>query len=99
MIDMPPRMEVPLQALRIGDLSIAAIPFETFVEMGLELKAKSPFPDTFVVSLANGSYGYLPTAAHHQLGGYETWLGTNQVEVGAAEKIVDTLLQMLKQLQ
>ncbi|MGB2714838.1 MAG: neutral/alkaline non-lysosomal ceramidase N-terminal domain-containing protein [Vicinamibacterales bacterium] len=99
MLEMPPRIEVPLQALRIGDLAVVTIPFEVFVEMGLELKSKSPFPDTFVVSLANGAYGYLPTAAHHQLGGYETWLGTNQVEVGAAQKIVDTLLQMLAELK
>jgi hypothetical protein len=99
MLEMPARIDVPLQAIRIGDLAIVTIPFETFVEMGIELKARSPFPDTFVVSLANGSYGYLPTAAHHQLGGYETWLGTNQVEVGAAQKIVDALLQMLQQLQ
>jgi hypothetical protein len=99
MNDMPPRIDVPLQALRIGDLAIVTIPFEAFVEIGLELKAKSPFPDTVVISLANGAYGYLPTAAQHELGGYETWLGTNQVEVQAASRIVDTLLQMLTRLQ
>jgi Neutral/alkaline non-lysosomal ceramidase, N-terminal len=99
MADMPARIDVPLQALRIGDLVIFAIPFEVFVEMGLELKAKSPFPQTFVMSIANGAYGYLPTVAHHELGGYETWLGTNQVEIQAAPKIVDTLLEMLPQLK
>lgn len=99
LLNTPARIDVPLQAVRIGDLAIVTIPFEAFVEMGIDLKARSPFPDTFVVSLANGSYGYLPTAAHHQLGGYETWLGTNQVEVGAAQKIVDALLQMLAQLK
>jgi hypothetical protein len=99
MTKMPPRLEIPLQAVRIGDLALVAIPFEVFVEMGLELKAKSPFSDTFAVSLANGAYGYLPTVAHHELGGYETWLGTNQVEIQAAPKIVDTLLQMLAQLE
>jgi neutral ceramidase len=99
MMDMPPRIEIPLQALRIGDLALVAIPFEVFVEIGLELKAKSPFPETFAVSIANGAYGYLPTVAHHELGGYETWLGTNQVEVQTAPKIVDTLLQMLAQLK
>jgi neutral ceramidase len=99
MVDMPPRIDIPLQALRIGDLALVAIPFEVFVEMGLELKAKSPFPDTFAVSIANGAYGYLPTVAHHELGGYETWLGTNQVEVQTAPKIVDLLLQMLAQLK
>lgn len=99
MAGMPPRLEIPLQAVRIGDLAIAAIPFEVFVEIGLELKTRSPFPDTFVVSLANGAYGYLPTAAHHELGGYETWLGTNQVETQAAAKIVDALLPMLARLR
>lgn len=99
MAQMPPRLEIPLQAVRIGDLALVAIPFEVFVEMGLELKAKSPFPDTFAVSLANGAYGYLPTVEHHELGGYETWLGTNQVEVQAAPRIVDTLLKTLEQLR
>jgi hypothetical protein len=99
MLQLPGRIDVPLQALRIGDVLIGTIPFETFVEMGLELKTKSPFPDTFVVSLANGSYGYLPTASHHKLGGYETWLGTNQFEVGAADKIVEALLQMFAELK
>jgi neutral ceramidase len=99
MAEMPPRIDVPLQALRIGDLAIVTIPFEVFVEMGLELKASSPFPRTFTVSLANGAYGYLPTVAHHELGGYETWLGTNQVEVQAAPKIVATLLQMLREFR
>ncbi len=98
MMDMPPRIDIPLQALRIGDLAVVAIPFEVFAEMGLEIKAKSPFPDTFAVSIANGAYGYLPTVAQHELGGYETWLGTNQVEIQTAPKIVDMLLQMLAQL-
>jgi hypothetical protein len=99
MAAMPSRIDVPLQALRIGDGALVTIPFEVFADIGLELKAKSPLADTFVVSLANGAHGYLPTAAHHDLGGYETWLGTNQVEVGAASKIADTLLQMLQQLK
>ncbi|MGH9372480.1 MAG: hypothetical protein ACRD15_13190, partial [Vicinamibacterales bacterium] len=99
MMEMPPRIDVPLQVLRIGDLALATIPFEAFVEIGLELKAKSSFVETVAVSLANGAYGYLPTVAHHELGGYETWLGTNQVEVQAAPQIVDTLLQMLAHLK
>jgi neutral ceramidase len=99
MVEMAPRIDVPLQALRIGGLAIVSIPFEAFVEMGLELKAKSPFPDLFAVSIANGAYGYLPTAAQHELGGYETWLGSNQVEVQTAAKIVSTLLEMVGQLK
>lgn len=96
--DVPAHVEVLLQAVRIGDLAIATLPFEVFVEIGLELKEKSPFGQTFTVSLANGSEGYLPTPEHHALGGYETWLGTNRVEVQASQKMVDVLLQMLSTL-
>lgn len=96
---MPPRIEVVLQALRIGDLAITTFPFEVFVEIGLEIKAKSPFTQTFTTSLANGSEGYLPTVRQHQFGGYETWLGTNRVEVQAAPTMVDALLDMLVRLR
>ncbi|MBN2314042.1 MAG: neutral/alkaline non-lysosomal ceramidase N-terminal domain-containing protein [Sedimentisphaerales bacterium] len=95
----PDAISVVLQAFRIGDLSICAIPFEVFVEIGLELKQKSPFSRIFTISHANGSSGYLPTFAQHELGGYETWLGTNRVEFHAADKIVTSLLAMLDQMR
>ncbi len=91
----PPRVGIVVQALRVGDLGIAAIPFEVFAETGLEIKQKSPFKPTFTVSLANGAHGYLPTPAQHRLGGYETWLGTNRVETEASVKIVDALTELL----
>jgi hypothetical protein len=88
-----------LQAFRIGDLGIAAIPFEVFTETGLDIKARSPFQPTFTIELANGSYGYLPTPRHFALGGYETWLGVNRVEPEASEKIVATLLDLFSTLK
>ncbi|MEQ9407704.1 MAG: hypothetical protein RIK87_08240 [Fuerstiella sp.] len=90
----PDTIDVPLQVLRIGDLGISAIPFETFVEIGLDLKDRTPFADTFTIELANGSFGYLPTPEQHELGGYETWLGTNNVEFEASRKITETLLKL-----
>lgn len=95
----PREISIQLQALRIGELGISAIPFETFAETGLELKDRSPFPDTFTIELANGSYGYLPTPEQHRLGGYETWLGTSYVEEEATTKIVDTLLKLFADLR
>lgn len=83
----PESLRIILQTFRIGDLGIAAIPFETFTETGLAIKAASPFKTTFTIELANGGYGYLPTPEQHQLGGYETWLGTNRVEKEASRKI------------
>lgn len=98
MHDSPANVSLILQTFRIGDLGICAIPFEVFVEIGLEIKEKSPFGQTFTISQANGTYGYLPTVAQHKLGGYETWLGTNKVEIQAAPKIVNKLINMFNQL-
>lgn len=95
----PDEIDIILQAFRIGDLGIAAIPFETFAETGLEIKDKSPFEDAFTIELANGAYGYLPTPEQHKLGGYETWLGTNRVEENATRKIVGELLELFRSLQ
>jgi hypothetical protein len=89
---------VILQAIRIGDFAVCGIPFETFVEIGLELKQRSPFPRTMVIGLANARHGYLPTPEHHVLGGYETWLGTNVVQEDASVVIVKNLLEMLAEL-
>jgi hypothetical protein len=61
-----------MQAFGIGHLAITSIPFEVFTEIGLDIKARSPFKETFTIELANGSNGYLPTPAQHDLGGYET---------------------------
>jgi len=94
----PDTVSIMLQAVRIGDLGISAIPFEVFSEIGLELKARNPFKPSFTMELANGGYGYLPTPEQHKLGGYETWLGTNKVEEQASVKIVDNLLEMFGEL-
>ena len=91
-------LSVPLQALRIGDFAICAIPFETFAETGLNLKRRSPFPRTVVIGIANGYNGYLPTPEQHQLGGYETWLGTCRVQENASAILTDHLLAMLSEL-
>lgn len=96
--DAPEAIQVPLQAIRIGELGIAAVPFETFVQIGLELKDRLPCQQSFTIELANGSYGYLPTPEQHRLGGYETWLGTNYVEYQASTKIVDELLNLFDQI-
>ncbi len=95
----PDYVEVPLQVLKIGEIAICAIPFETFVEIGLELKERLPAKHTFTVELANSWHGYLPTPEQHELGGYETWLGTNYVQTDASRMIVDELLKLASNLQ
>ena len=86
--------KAPAQVLRIGEICIGTSPCETFAETGLEFKRRSPFAHSFMVELAGGYYGYLPTPRHFELGGYETWPGTNYLEPQAAPKLMDALLGM-----
>ena len=52
-----------------------------------------------MIELAHGYVGYLPTPRQHQLGGYETWLGTNRLELTASDKLLDNLIEMAKELR
>jgi len=93
-----PETKLPVQVLRIGDICIGTSPCETFAEIGLEYRKRSPIAHSFMVELAHGYYGYLPTPRHFELGGYETWPGTNYLEPTASEKITAALLEMTSEV-
>jgi neutral ceramidase len=64
--------KVPLQVLRIGDICIGTSPCETYAEIGLEFKQRSPFAQSFMVELNHGmivSSSSPPTAAPSVLHG------------------------------
>lgn len=92
----PETHTIKLQAIRIGDLAIAACPCEVFAETGLAIKKHSPHKETFTIELANGYGGYLPPPEQHALGGYETWAARSSfLEVQAEPKIRETILRLL----
>lgn len=93
-----PETKAAVQVLRIGDVCIGTTPCETFAETGLEFKKRSPFQHSFMVELADGYYGYLPPPRHFELGGYETWPGTNYLEPQASVMIMDALLELAAEL-
>ena len=95
-----PRTEpVLIQAFRIGEQAMVSMPFEVLVEIGLEIKKKSPFERTLLISMANGGYGYLSPPNQHKLGGYETWLGTSRFQPQSSEILIKNLLEMLEDLR
>lgn len=98
MADVPKTVATPLQVLRVGPAVIGTMPTEVFCEIGLEFKERTALKPGFMVSLAHGYLGYLPTPRHHQLGGYETWLGTNRLEPQASVKMLDALIEMTQEL-
>lgn len=60
-----------LQMIRIGDCVIVAAPMELLAEVGLRIKAFSPFAQTFVAAFSNGYLHYAPPASDYAKGGYE----------------------------
>jgi hypothetical protein len=94
--EFPLTVSPKFQAIRIGDLGIAANPNEMYAETGLEIKEQSPLRPTFNIQLANGYHGYLPTPEQHALGGYTTWPAVSSyLEIDASNKIRDHLLRLL----
>lgn len=97
--DYPETTTIPLQALRIGNVCIGTMPCEVFCEIGLEFKSRSPIQPAFMIELAHGYFGYLPTPRQMKLGGYETWIGTNRLEPEASDKLLQQLLEMASELK
>src|SRR5262249_10866695 len=97
--DWPAKFKTPVQAFRIGDLGLCALPGEPFCQTGMNIKAKSPFKPTMMVGMANDYAGYLPTEEQHALGGYATWRAKSSfLEVKAAPKIQGAALELLQNL-
>ena len=42
-----------LQVILIGDVAIVGVPAEYFTALGLDIKRRSPFPNTYIAELAN----------------------------------------------
>lgn len=97
--ESPEAIPVPLQVFRVGPVCIGTMPTEVFCEIGLEFKKQCPIQPALLVSLSHGDLGYLPTPRQFALGGYETWIGTNQLEPQASEKMLDALLQMAAEVK
>jgi neutral ceramidase len=99
MISREPAVDVEVQAVQVGPAIFLTNPAELFVEYGLELKKKSPFPFTFPVELANGNVGYVPTeeAFGPHGGGYETRLTSySNLEITAGRQMVEAGLNLAR---
>ena len=91
-----PIRELKLQAIRIGDLTIATLPNEVYALTGLKLKGRSPSKSHFNVELANGSIGYIPNKSAYPEGNYE--VESARVASGSGELLLSTALRLLAAL-
>ncbi|NLS92579.1 MAG: hypothetical protein GXX96_10500 [Planctomycetaceae bacterium] len=64
-------IDAEIQGLRIGPFVLVTFPGEPFAEVGLNIKRRSPAPETFVAGYSNGHFGYAPTADAYSEEAYE----------------------------
>lgn len=89
--------EAEVQVIALGrELAWVALPGEVFVELGLSIKAASPFRQTHVVELANGSFGYIPNRSAYAEGNYE--VVSARCAEGSGEMLVSAAVRMLAEL-
>lgn len=87
--------EVEVQVIALGkEVAFVSLPGEVFVELGLSIKAASPFKYTFIAELANGAIGYIPNKAAYAEGNYE--VVSARCAEGSGEMLVDAAVRMLR---
>ncbi len=97
--ELPATRDLPIVAMRIGDLAIAANPCETYNVSGLAIRNSSPLPLTMNIGLANGYAGYNPPPDRKKLGGYTAWRARSScLEMEAEPKMVRGLVSLLAKL-
>jgi len=82
--------------ITLGETAFFSFPGELFTEIGMEIKAKSPFAHTYVIGLANGHLGYVPTRKAISEGGYA--VDVRRVDADAEDVILSTSLELLQQM-
>ena len=85
-----------LQAIRINDIVLVGMPGEPFVEIGLAVKAASPFAHTLFSGYSNVGGSYIPMADAYAVGGYE--VDITPYTPAAAQVVIDENLALLRDL-
>ena len=89
--------EVEVQVIALGnEIAWVSLPGEIFVELGLSIKAGSPYQQTIIVELANGAIGYIPTRRAYSEGNYE--VVSARCAEGSGELLVESAVSQLRKL-
>lgn len=88
--------DVEVQVISVGrDVAWVALSGEVFVQLGMDIKAGSPFRLTAIHELANGSIGYIPTREAYGQGNYEVI--SARCAKGSGELLVQSAIAQLRE--
>ncbi len=97
-----------MHVLRLGDVAIATNPFELYVDYGVQIQARSPADQTFLIQLASplGDGYYVPTPravaagcfSEKVMDNYSATVMTNIVGPKGAQTLVDRTVEAITEL-
>ncbi|MBQ3493681.1 MAG: hypothetical protein IJA88_06195 [Clostridia bacterium] len=86
-----------IHIIRFGDIAIATNPFELFLDYGNQIRARSKAKQTFLIQLACGADGYLPTKKAEQGSHYSAYVSSGYTgHVGGDILVRETLERINK---
>ena len=91
-------LETEVHVIRLGTIAFATNPFELFLDYGNQIKARSRASQTFLIQLANGAEGYLPTERAEQGGHYSAFISSGQVGHAGGEQLVRESLKYINEM-
>ena len=87
-----------IHVFALDGIVFATNPFELFLDFGNKIKARSSAEQTFLIQLASGSGGYLPTAKAERGGHYSAYVSSGITGHEGGELLVGTTLDMIYSL-
>ncbi len=91
-------VSVDCHIIRLGSVAIATNPFELFLDYGNKIKARSHAEQTFLIQLADGSNGYLPTEKAEKGGHYSAFISSGLVGHQGGEQLVSETLKNINEM-
>jgi neutral ceramidase len=97
-LDQQKTVPVTITAAHIGnDIGFVSFNVEMLTEIGMAIKAGSPYKYTFIITHCNGASGYLPFSDLYKEGGYE--INSTHFAIGSDKIVIKKALRMLYDLK
>ena len=90
--------EIEMHTVRLGDLVFSTNPFELFLNYGNQIRARSRAKQTFLIQLACGAFGYLPTKRAEEGSHYSAYISSGMIGSAGGELLVRKALEEIRTL-
>jgi hypothetical protein len=90
--------DIEVHFIKFGDVAIATNPFELFLDYGNRIRARSKAKQTFLIQLACGVNGYLPTEKAEKGSHYSAYVSSGWTGHEGGDILVRTTLEEINKM-